>query len=93
MGVAYLVAHIYNFFFLTLRDYLTPGFDAGGQSHSHKTVYAPHRFMLGIYCYYDCERVLYTKGSGFCQIPDTREQFAQKETGHYYAFLQSRYFL
>ena len=46
MGVAYLVAHIYNFFVLTLRDYLTPGFDAGGQSHSHKTVYATLLIVL-----------------------------------------------
>ena len=42
MGDAYLVAHIYIFF--VLRGLL----DAGGQSH--ETVYALHRFMLGIYC-------------------------------------------
>ena len=43
MRVSYLVAHIYIFFsnFVGL-------FDAEGQSHN--TVYALHRFMLGIYC-------------------------------------------
>ena len=62
-------------------------FDAEGQSHN--TVYSSS--FHAWYLLYDCEPI---RGSGFCQIPGTRDcghkQFAQKETGYYYASLAKR---
>ena len=62
-------------------------FDAEGQSHN--TVYSSS--FHAWYLLYDCEPI---RGSGFCKIPGTRDcgrkQFAQKETGYYYASLAKR---